>query len=88
MDVPGTADPTAWVTEEPPSLSDFEMPRTAWAARLSVSVAVTERRPRPRPDAVHVGGAGGAGRDGALERHRDRLAGTGERRASRCPWRP
>jgi hypothetical protein len=41
MEVPGTAEPTVEVTEDPPSLSVLVMARVAWVLRLSVSVAVT-----------------------------------------------
>src|ERR1700722_11416169 len=41
MEVPGVAEPTFGVTEDPWSLSVLVMPRIAWAVRLSESVAVT-----------------------------------------------
>ena len=40
--MPGTTRPTAFVTEEPPPLSVFEMARVAWKAKVSVSVALTD----------------------------------------------
>ena len=41
IEVPGTAVPTAFVKEEPPSLSVLVMDRLAWELRESVSVAPT-----------------------------------------------
>ena len=41
IEVPGTDVPTAFVTEEPRSLSVLVMDRLAWAFRVSVSVALT-----------------------------------------------
>jgi hypothetical protein len=42
MEVPGTAEPTVGVIEDPWSLSVLVMVRLAWALKVSESVAVTE----------------------------------------------
>ena len=59
IDVPGTAVPTAGVTEEPPSLSVLVMVRVAWALSVSVSVALTVEASVAEAVAVLVQGAGG-----------------------------
>jgi hypothetical protein len=49
IEVPGTAEPTAFEAEDPPSLSVLVMVRVAWAFRVSVSVAETaEASVKPR----------------------------------------
>jgi hypothetical protein len=52
MEVPGTAAPTTDVTEDPPTLSVFVMPRVAWAESVSVSVAVTVPASEAEADAL------------------------------------
>jgi len=42
IDVPGTAEPTALVREDPPSLSVLVTAKVAWELSESVSVAVTD----------------------------------------------
>jgi hypothetical protein len=52
MDVPGTAVPTAEVTEDPWSLSVLVRARVAWGLRVSESVAVTVEASEAEAEAV------------------------------------